>query len=115
MTINLGCVSVCFICRGRSDGLAVGAPKVTPKWFCLDCGIPLAKRLFNMNRTKMDTYEARALDAASPKVGQFLDEKIGKTDMATFTPKEWDDFLREVIVCFGDAMRAETKELEPPF
>lgn len=35
--------------------------------------------------------------------------------MATFTAKEWDDFLREVITCFGEAMRQETKELDPPF
>ena len=113
--MNIGHVSVCFICRGRSDGFGVGSPKVTPKWFCMDCGPALAKRLFNMNRTKMDTYEARALDSASPKIGQFLEERIGKTDMATFTAKEWDDFLREVITCFGESMRQETKELEPPF
>ena len=99
--MNLGNVSVCFICRGRSDGFGVGSPRASrPSGSAFNSGPALAKRLFNMNRTKMDTYEARALDSASPKIGQFLEERIGKTDMATFTAKEWDDFLREVITCF---------------
>ena len=113
--VNLGPTHVCFICRGESDGLAVCSPKQTPGWFCADCSPALAKKVYAMTRTKMTSLEARAFESASPRIGEYLEKKIGKTDMAAFTGDEWDGFLREVIIVFGEEMRAESKKLDPPF
>ncbi len=113
--MNLGDVSVCFVCLRRSDNLGVGGPKLTPKWFCLECGPKLAKGLFYMNRQEFDRYEADAIERASPLIGKFVDEKLRRTDFADYSPEEWKTFLKTVVREFGAAMRIETKQLDPPF
>ena len=114
MSALLNCVSVCFVCRRRSDGFAVGTNAKSIGWFCEQCGITTAKVYFDMKKRMFDSYEEKALDTAGEQAGAYLDT-IGKTDLATLTEPEWKTFLEAAVNGFGDGMRAACADLEPPF
>ena len=60
----------------------------------------------------VDEYEA--VQAASDKVGEFL-ENIGKTDLAAMTREEWLDFLAHAYDCICTEARAKWDAGEVPF
>ena len=101
MTFNHGDTSKCYICRRAHDAIAVG--KEPPKWICNTC-LKATKGKLLMAKIQWDKYEARALETAGYKAGEYLDS-IGKTNLATLSIDEWLAFLRCVIDSFGDAMR----------
>lgn len=43
-------------------------------------------------------HEMLAMEAASDRAGQFI-ESIGRTDMATWTPQQWGQFIE--VICGG--------------
>ena len=43
MSRVLNHVAVCFVCRRRSDGYAIGPSPKTLGWYCMAC-FPIAKR-----------------------------------------------------------------------
>lgn len=49
--------------------------------------------------------EYRAVQAASEKVGSFL-ERIGKTDLQAMTLEEWLDFIAHAYGCVATEVRA---------
>ena len=105
---------ICFICRRRSSGFAVGPSPKTLGWFCDDCGTPLARKCFAMKPKMFDGYEEKALETAGENAGAYLDS-LGKTDLAALSEVEWKTFLEAVVNGFGDGMRKSCAELEPPF
>jgi Family of unknown function (DUF6511) len=118
-------VERCYICHrhGRGHGFAQkefagkGKPqKVTMVWFCgklcadifyhkYKKGIPMKLDLL--------TTEQNALQYAGNEGGQYL-ESIGKTDLATLTPDEWNMFLYAVVCTFCGQLQ-EMEKAGTPF
>lgn len=49
--------------------------------------------------------EIAAMEAASPPAGEYI-ERIGKTDMTTFTYDEWMAFIEIIVTAYVDALIA---------
>lgn len=54
-----------------------------------------------MSQADYTDEETKAMEAASASGGGFLDA-IGKTDLATMTESEWDEFITSVIQGYCD-------------
>ena len=63
--------------------------------------------------TMPDHTEQRAVEAASERIGFYL-EKIGKTDLAAMTADEWSGFLLYAFTCTAEEVRNIVTE-EVPF
>lgn len=69
-----------------------------------------------MAQRDFDIYENRAVEAAGAKAGKLLDEKFGKTDLASLEHHEWLEFCRTLIDEFGnDLARRLSSPEETPF
>jgi hypothetical protein len=56
-------------------------------------------------------HEIAAIEAASEPAGNYIEQWIGKTDMAAWTQDEWLGFLECVVTAYVDAMqRLATKK-----
>ncbi len=110
MSALLNFQPVCFICKRRSSGFAVGHNHKALGWFCEACGPKLAKRCFDMKTPIFDRYEEKALETAGERGGAYLDT-IKKTDLADLTEGQWKTFLERVINGFGEGMRTACAEL----
>lgn len=95
--------SLCFICRRRSDNVAVGKPEKLA-WFCLGCGAQLAKDAYDMGK-KFDTHERAAIEKVAAKLPA-EDFNVPAEELPRFV--EW------LIEDFGDELRQELAET-PPF
>lgn len=105
----------CAICRRRSYGLGY-APRRTPMiWACRD---PLCASLLNkvseMPQAQFDEIEIAAMRAAGNVAGEFLD-RLGKTDLASLSRDEWEEFLGLVIIGFGEDIKRQLGSDEAPF
>lgn len=60
-----------------------------------------------------DKTEVRAVEAASERVGSYL-EQIGKTDLAAMSGEEWQGFLLHAFTCTAEEVRNIVAE-EVPF
>lgn len=95
---------ICFICHRRSDGLAVGSPTKL-KWFCADCGIPLALEASKMAK-ELDVFEQRACEQVAELCG---------TSQITLNKDELPAFVQWAVKEFGEAVRKEIEGGKPPF
>lgn len=95
--------AACWLCRRTDDGLGFQGPgrgEVT--WSCKDhADGQLFRKARNMSRQEFAGVETTAILKAGEDAGAYMD-KIGKTDLATFTAEEWKELLRIVVVRFGD-------------
>lgn len=61
-----------------------------------------------------DEWEKAALPIAGEAAGALLDG-WGKTDLATLSEAEWIEFLKCVVVEFGNGVRAQARSGKAPF
>lgn len=106
---------VCFICGEPSTGFAFTPHKsFETGWTCTPCS-PHIKEAYSMSDNVMADLEAQAREAASMRGGAYLDG-IGKTDLATLAPEEWETFLGEVLTGYRDTVRSlVSAKYEAPF
>lgn len=106
---------VCFICGEPSTGFAYTPHKsFETGWTCTPC-YPHIKEAYSMPDSVMADLERQAKEAASAKGGAYLDG-IGKTDLATLEPEEWNAFLGEVLTGYRDTVRSlVSTHYEVPF
>jgi hypothetical protein len=107
---------ICAVCRGHAgaNGFVRGKSK-SPIWACDDplC-ISLLKKVHGMTKETLDAYEIKAALIAGQLAGEWLDE-IGKTDIATLTSGEWEQFLGMLLIGFQSCMRRMIENGEAPF
>lgn len=94
---------VCFMCRCRSDNLAVGKPDKLA-WFCLYCGQDRAKEAYEMK--VFDRLEQEALKKVAAQL---------PADNFNFPKEELPDFLTWVLQEFGNQIRAQIDGQDIPF
>ena len=63
--------------------------------------------------TDVNQYESQAIDDAMYYSGIYLDA-IGKTELMSFSQKEFRDLIEVIIVAFRDSLR-EANATDPPF
>jgi hypothetical protein len=51
-------------------------------------------------------HELAAMAAASDRAGEFI-EKLGKTDMARWTPEQWQQFIEVICGGYVDSLCAQ--------
>lgn len=64
-----------------------------------------------------DHFEMAAIQAASESAGVYI-ETLGKTDMATWSEKEWHEFLEVIILAAREKMTPHDRDItddEIPF
>ena len=66
------------------------------------------------NVKRLDMYELSALTDAGEQGGSFLDS-IGKTDLAALSELEYREFLKRVVLGFGNSIRKQIREHKAPF
>jgi hypothetical protein len=59
-------------------------------------------------------FEMAAIEAASEPAGVYI-EKLGKTDMATWSEKEWHEFLEVIILTAREKMTPLLTQDEIPY
>lgn len=62
----------------------------------------------------LDSIELEAIEAASAKAGEYL-EQIGKTDLAAMTTNEWHGFLGHAFKAIAGEVQALLNAHENPF
>ena len=60
------------------------------------------------------THEIAAIEAASAPAGEYIEQWIGKTDMAQWSQDEWLGFLEVVVTAYTNELGRLAAE-EPPF
>lgn len=58
-------------------------------------------------------HETQALATACQTGGEYV-ESLAKTDLASFTPAEWETLVDVVVTAFQDALRSAYAQ-DPPF
>lgn len=106
---------VCAICRRRSDGIGVFLKRPDRiVWACYD-HMKLVKKAAYMPTAEFEIEERRAIEnGTSERAGKYLD-KIGKTDLAQMTEKEWVEFLKVIVIGFGEELQKEILEYKAQF
>jgi len=68
-----------------------------------------------INSTKiLDELEKEAIIDAGNAGGMLLDE-LGKTDLAALTAEDYAEFVKRVVLEFGDSIRRQIRSGKPPF
>ena len=103
--------TTCFCCGRRATGIGFGDfAKGDPHWLCQQC-IPLLEQIRSARR--FDVYENAAIDMTIETVGPLI-ESYG-SDLSEWTESQVRQFIMEVILGFGDAIRTQVREQEVPF
>ena len=100
----------CFACK-RCASLGIGKTKIQS--ICWECA-QVAEELRLMKRPALDRIEQNALVAAGDAGGQFLDE-VGQTDLAALAPEDYAEYVRTVVLTFGDSVREQVQSGIAPF
>ena len=108
---------VCAVCARPAIGYGY-APKFTKvvdiAWCCDDpeC-LAIARDSYTMKQTEFTRLDSLATEEGGALGGAFLD-RIGKTDLATMTQDEWQEFCRQIIAGYRTALK-EKLRYEAPF
>jgi hypothetical protein len=62
----------------------------------------------------MSTWQKEAFDKAGIQGGEYL-ERIGKTDLAELTEKEWNEFIENICIEYHDKLCIEIGSWGIPF
>lgn len=108
---------ICIICRRFDDGIGYAPPRSRNVgewvWACND-HIKYAKAAYHMSQETFNAIEREALMEAGDAAGGYLDE-LGKTDLATLTPEEWEAFLMLILKRFPQALADRFDGYMAPF
>lgn len=88
---------ICICLRIGHHGYSAGLTKTT-HWGCTPEHAALKAR-----GKPMDEIESKAREAAGKMVGEYL-EHLQKTDLATFTPEEFDMLIKTAVESYRDAI-----------
>ncbi len=103
--------TTCFCCGRRAHGIGLqGFNKGDPFWLCELC-IPIMEQI--RAARNFDIYEDRAIDAAIEGVGGLIGEY--GADLSEWSESQRRQFVKEIILGFGDSVRAQVKANEVPF
>lgn len=120
MTIFSELVGTCAVCLRRHNNIGWSPSDRHPvKWTCKPClraaeDPILVQRVYQMPRKRLDEFEERAIIAGGEEAGAYLDE-LGKTDLATLHPDEWQEFGARWLVGYANAMRDMVANHAAPF
>lgn len=110
----------CAICRRAESGVGYAPPgrrkKGTPlqvTW-CCKSDIELGRAVHHLPQDILSRIERESVSAAGDDAGAYLD-KIGKTDLATLSREEWEEFLNTFLNGFGEHMRKRLATETAPF
>ena len=108
---------VCCVCASPAIGwgYASGAKTVDQIAFCCDdpeC-LHIAKDTYGMRQSEFRRLDAMATDDGGQKAGAYL-ESIGKSDLASLSTEEWEQFCREMIAGYREALKGRLRG-EAPF
>ena len=104
--------TTCFCCGRRATGIGfgdLGAGK-DPHWLCAQC-IPLLEQIRSARR--FDHYENAAIDMTIEAVGPSIE--ANGSDLGEWNESQVRQFVVDVIMHFGDAIRTQVREQEIPF
>lgn len=110
----------CAVCGRDQRGYGYGRPKSIDPFSkgqiwsacsirCLDIIYVRGGDVFNLTH-----FEKQGIDAASAAAGEYL-EQIGKTDLATMTPEEWNSLLSLIFVKTAAEIQRLSDENAVPF
>jgi hypothetical protein len=74
----------------------------------------MANELSLTKRPALDLIEQRALVDAGDAGGQLLDG-FGQTDLAALSPEKYAEYVRTVVLAFGDSVRKQVVDGRAPF
>lgn len=119
MTIPAPSPGQCVICRLAEDGMAYapfGKKRLKPADFTFTCEahIGLAKGWHHMASNIRNRIVDEALSAAANLTGEYFD-RIGKTDLATFTEAEFETTFAVFLEHFGKEMSERVGAHQAPF
>lgn len=108
---------LCAVCRRRAIGRGYSNRARTVKdiaWVCDDpeC-IEIAARTYTMKQVEFSRLEEMATIEGGADAGAYLD-KLGKTDLASLTQDEWDEFCRTLVAGYRLALKTKLRD-EAPF
>jgi Family of unknown function (DUF6511) len=108
-------VSLCYCCHREAKGFYYQRRDSDPRLHCCSmiCLDIIRKRQWKMLNPTI--HEIAAIEAASGPAGEFVEDHIGKTDMAQWSADEWLEFLEIVVTAYTDELRRLTDSGEPPF
>lgn len=104
--------SVCCVCSRQAigHGIAKGNEVL---WCCDDYScLSIARETANMKQEEFTRIEAIASTFGGDHGGEYLDT-IGKTDLASLTTDEWQEFCRRIVAGYRVAMTTELKNAAP--
>jgi hypothetical protein len=102
--------TTCFCCGRRATGIGFGDFKTDPHWLCQQC-IPLLEQIRSARR--FDVYENSAIDMTIEAVGPSIE--ANGADLSEWTESQVRQFIVDVIMHFGDAIRTQVRTHEVPF
>lgn len=108
--------STCWLCGRRAGPLGIGKfpsdrnPKADPRFLCEHC-VPLAQQL--RSTTSFDTYEHNAIQVVIERLGPVVE--ANGTDLGEWSAEQVEDFVVQVILGFGTAIREQVRDKVVPF
>lgn len=106
--------TVCFCCGRRAHGIGIGDfgrdGKGDPKWLCQLC-IPLIDQIRSAQR--FDIYENNAIDMTIEAVGPSIE--ANGSDLGSWNESQVRQFVVDIVMGFGDAIRKQIRTKEVPF
>jgi hypothetical protein len=77
-------------------------------FYCDECGMRKAKMIGDMSGIDIHKLQRNAIADASSRIGEYLEKRIGKTDLAAMTEAQWLDFLEYVVREYRTSMHKLT-------
>lgn len=108
--------TTCWLCGRRAEAIGIGKfpterhPHNDPHFLCTHC-LPLVSQL--KATVRFDTYESNAIDAVIEKMGPVVENN--GTDLSDWSEDQVRDFVVEIILGFGDAIREQVRASGVPF
>lgn len=104
----------CWCCGRRATGIGMdqfGRDQLgDPRWLCEMC-VPLMEQIRAARH--FDIYEDRAVDMAIDSVGPLIGEY--GPDLSEWNESQRRQFVMEIVLGFGDAVRKQVREQAVPF
>lgn len=116
---GLAVPTCCAVCRRRAEDFGYGVLDDDGKAHVIRCCssaecVYAVHRIATMSEKKLDAFEQKALAEAGNGAGEYLD-RIGRTDLAKLTDKQWIAFLGLILTGYEDSLRRQMTEHEAPF
>lgn len=106
--------TTCWCCGRHATGIGMEGfgrdGKQDPRWVCELCA-PLIEQI--RAARSFDVYEENAVAATILGVGELIEEY--GPDLGAWTEAQVQQFVMQIILGFGDAIREQVRSTEVPF